>query len=786
MRRLTALAAGTILAATLLPIPTSTAAPSVTRVTKSMPVLTLSNRADLVSGGDVLLQVRLPKALAPSAVKVTVNGRDVTNRFAQRRNGAYQGVVTGLDVGTNRVVARGVVRRTTAAGATVTTYIGREVVTNRGSGGPLFSGPQWVAYDCQDGARDEQCNQPPSYHYLYKSTSGANALKPYDPANPPSDVASTTTDHGVKVPFIVRVEEGFQDRDRYTILTLWQPGKGWAPWHPQPQWNRKVLATHGGGCGASYAPGEPRLADYAGTIPSDQLETYGVVPQDSYVTALGRGFAVVSTALNNTGHNCNVAVEAESMMMVKERLVERYGPIRFTIGTGCSGGSIAQHTIANAYPGIYQGLITTCSYPDVLTAGAQFADYHLLRKYFEDPAKWAPGVVWLPTQMAAVEGHLSHMNAVVADEGLFKTAINPEHACGGVPAPVAGDRTTRFDSETNPGGVRCDILTINRSILGLRPESVWNPTEQQAGTGFAGIPFANVGVQYGLAQLRSGSITAAQFLDLNRKLGGLDVNADPVPERIAGDPDSVARAYRSGLINEANHLDEVAIINHGGPDPGLAHDYAHAWWTHERLRRDQGHTGNRVQWFGVVPLIGDLRWANEALVKMDAWLTAVEKDPSDRPLAKKIVADRPADLGDRCLNVPGLEMVKQPDGSLVCHLDVAQTALTRLSTPREQAGDDIANDRVACQLRPIDPADYRNALGLPMLNAGQLAELAEIFPRGVCDYSVKGQGQGPAETWLTYQTGAGDVVYGGRNLPRAPALSGDGAMGPTFRELWTK
>ncbi|MGE6051884.1 DUF6351 family protein, partial [Klebsiella pneumoniae] len=79
---------------------------------------------------------------------------------------------------------------------------------------------------------------------------------------------------------------------------------------------------------------------------------------------------------------------------LKERVVEAYGPIRYTIGTGCSGGSIAQHTIANSYPGIYQGLVTTCSYPDVLTAGAQFADYHLLRNYFENPQEW--GAPWSP------------------------------------------------------------------------------------------------------------------------------------------------------------------------------------------------------------------------------------------------------------------------------------------------------------------------------------------------------------------------------------------------------
>ena len=266
------------------------------------------------------------------------------------------------------------------------------------------------------------------------------------------------------MPFVVRREQGFQDRDRYTILTLFRPGQ---------RVDRRGSRS-GSGTTSCWSPtaaaaarrtprATPPLADYSGTF--DGLPA--VTP--SYVTALGIGFAVLSTALDNTGHNCSVALNAESVMMAKERLVERYGTLRYTIGTGCSGGSIAQHTVANAYPGIYQGLVTTCSYPDTFTAGAQFADYHLLRLYFEDPSRWAPGVAWLPTQMAQVEGHLSHLNAVVADEGLFKAALNPEHECPGTTAPVAGDPSTRYDSETNPGGVRCSVLDLLVNQLGPRP-----------------------------------------------------------------------------------------------------------------------------------------------------------------------------------------------------------------------------------------------------------------------------------------------------------------------------
>lgn len=40
-------------------------------------------------------------------------------------------------------------------------------------------------------------------------------------------------------------------------------------------------------------------------------------------------------------------LNAETIMMMKEHITERYGDIRFTMGTGCSGGSIGQNTAAS-------------------------------------------------------------------------------------------------------------------------------------------------------------------------------------------------------------------------------------------------------------------------------------------------------------------------------------------------------------------------------------------------------------------------------------------------------
>lgn len=727
----------------------------------------MSNRPDLISGGDARVAIAPSAHLRRSDLQIELNDEDVTKRFALRRGGRFEAYLTGLRLGRNVVTA-------SAPG-----YAGRLVITNHPNGGPIFSGPQHQPYVCQPTAVDQQCNQPARYRFLYRSTDPTQAgLQPYDVNDPPTDVATTTTDTGATVPFVVRREDGFQARDRYSILALWQPGKPWTRFDQQPQFNHKLLITHGGNCGASYTPGDPPLTDYSGTIP----EVPGL--QQTYLEALGQGFGVLSTALDNTGHNCNVATEAESLLMGKERFVEQYGALRYTIGTGCSGGSIAQNTIANAYPGIYQGLLTTCTYPDVISPGAQFADYHLMRAYFEDPTRWAPGVVWSPTQVASVEGHLSAINAIASDELLFKDALNPENACPGTADTVAGDPRTRYDTDTNPRGVRCSVLDIMGNLLGRRPKSVWTPAETAAGHGFAGLPFANVGIQYGLEPLRRGEITAAQFVDLNATLGGLDVNLDPIAGRTLGDIGAIGKAYRTGLVNEAQHLDQVAIINFGGPDPGLAHDYAHAFWVEDRMARAQGgRTDNRVMWFGVTPLIGDLSWAVESLNKMDKWLHAVEQDTSKRGLAAKIARDRPDDVTDRCANVPGLLEVPSggdgEDDEVDCVLP--PSLQLHLSTPREQAGDSVRNDRVACRLRPLRRADY-DFLLVPLTD-DQWATLQTVFPHGVCDYTKPGRGAQRNQTWLTYGDPRGRVVYGGRNLPPVGPRQADGWASASFRSL---
>jgi hypothetical protein len=689
----------------------------------------LSNRADLVSDGNALVEVVIPDGIDASSVSVDVDGEDVTSSFALRDNGRFMGLLEGLELGPNVVTAR-------LPGAEKTLTI-----TNHPNGGPVLAGPQIQPWICQATAEDAQCNEPATYTYFYKSTDPTKVgLQPYDPDAPATDVAPTTTDEGVTVPFIVRVETGYQDRDQYQFASLYQPGLAWTPWQVQPQWNHKVLVMHGQSCGVEHQ---------AGTAPS---VIGGGSVADTAATAeyaLGLGFATMSTALDNSGHNCNLAVQAESLIMAKERLVEQLGEVRYTIGAGCSGGSLAIQWIANAYPGFYQGLLPSCSFPDAWSTASQFLDYHLTLAYFLDPTKWGLGVVWLPNQMADVQGHISIVNSQVSDTAQFHVAV-PTNPCAGV------SEAERYHPDTNPGGVRCSIQDAAINVFGPRPESDWSANEMALGRGFAGVPMDNVGVQYGLRALQNGTILPSQFVDLNEKIGGLDVDTNIIPQRIPATRPALANAYRSGMINVGNNLDEVAIIDCRGPDPGAFHDAYRTYAVRARLDREHGTHGNHLVWEGPVALFADVQCLKNSFVAMDQWLRAIEQDTSDKSLAQKILDDKPAALTDRCYDGVGNKLL-----DTIC----GQAIVTTFETPRMVAGDALTTDTNKCQLKPLDRSDDYGLIGL---SDAEWARLEAVFPMGVCDFTKPGVDHQGTIPWQTYQEADGTVIYGGTPLGDPP------------------
>ena len=720
-----------------------------------MVIQVLSNRADLISGGEALVAVALPAATPGSSVRMTLGTRNITREFAIRPNGRYEGLVTGLQLGHNVLTAT----LPNGSGARIT-------ITDHPNGGPVFSGPQIEPWICQKTAVDAACDEPAKFSYLYKSTNPTEmGLLPYDPAHPASDVALATTDQGVTVPFIVREETGYQDRDRYRIETLYQPGKPWAPWAPQPQWDHKLLFTHGSSCHTSYGPTDPPWGNGAltGTPGTEDIST----------VALSRGFTVASTALANSDADCSPVLQAESIMMAKEHITDSYGEIRYTVGEGCSGGSLAEQWMSNAYPGLYQGLIATCTFPDADSTAQQILDYALLANYLGVPISGSAtgptlgGVVPAGTiqgELLPKRGWTTAQAADVAGDGVENLPISWNWAFSAYAYFQLGDPTTcpssihaeAYNPNTNPGGVRCGVIDWQAKQLGLRSPSVWDLQEHKAGHGFAGLPVDNVGVQYGLAALLKGQISPAQFVDLNANIGGGTPDLLPTPRRVSADEPALANAYRTGLINETTFLNQVPIINLAGPnDPGLAHDSFRAFAIRARLDNAHGTHANQVMWQGPAPIIGDpVRLNTSALDALDRWIIAIQGDHTRAPLVTKVIRDRPADVVDQCSN---------GDGTTLHNGLCGTTIVPVYGTPRTVAGEPVSTDQNKCQLKPLRRSDYNVTF-----TSAQWASLERTFPTGVCDYHKPGVDQQPTVPWLTYQTDRGAVIYGGAPMGPAP------------------
>ncbi len=342
------------------------------------------------------------------------------------------------------------------------------------------------------------------------------------------------------------------------------------------------------------------------------------------------------------------------------------------------------------------------------------------------------------------------MNATVSDQAQFHAAVPTDACAGTTPA-------NRYNPTSNPGGIRCTIADAAINVFGPEPASLWSPVERKLGRGFVRLPVDNVGVQYGLAALKAGHITPAEFTDLNAKIGGADIDANLTTARVnsTGSP-SLARAYRSGMINETNNLDQTAIIDCRGSNPGLFHDAYRAFATRARLDRAHGTHANQVIWEGPVPLIADKDCELNSFIAMDRWMGAVEKDRSHTTLAQKVIRDKPSALGDECWDGAG-----QKVSNALCPSGVVNVE----GTPRTVAGDAITTDANKCQLKPLRRSDYAGIT----FSDGEWTKLQQLYPAGVCDFSKPGVAQQPTVPWLTYQDARGRVVYGGKPLGAPPA-----------------
>lgn len=667
----------------------------------------LSSRADMISGGDVLIRVPVPAGLSAADLSLRLDDTDISDRFTFTRDGQLIARLKGLQLGSAMFEA----------------WVGDQMagtvkLVNHPLSGPVFSGPHETPFVCQTAEfklpggeplgepLDEHCSVRTRVDYVYRpATPDAAFLRPL-PAGPapPGDVALLERD-GKPVRYIVRLETGTVNRAIYQTAVLHDPYQDAevAPWHSWPGWNHKLVYAFGGGCNGGWH----RQGASVGDVLNDHL--------------LSQGYAIASSSLNVFGNNCNEVLAAETMAMVKERFIKTVGVPRYTVGWGCSGGSYQQHFIADAYPGLLDGIIPGCSFPDLLSTITMLADISLLRAYFARP----DAVAFTPAQQRVVAGvaTLATLGNADIERGIKRIAV-----AGIVPDDLP--RQLLFDAGSNPRGVRANVFSHGANYFG-----------RDAQSGAALRPLDNVGVQYGLQALLAGQISIVQFLDLNDKIGGFDDNGWPGPARSQGAVAAIEAGYEAGLVTGEGALASVPVIDYRAYTDDLAagdlHLRYHSFAVRARLARQAGGAANHVMFvednrYGLYSSNSPL--LREALARMDAWLTALLADGSDLPPAEKVARHRPAGLVDVCMTREA--QPRRIEESMHPLTGACASLYPAPAGPHVAAGGPLRGDILKCRLRAPRREDYPADM-----NDQHWRRLQDVFPQGVCDWSASGVGQ---------------------------------------------
>ncbi|HEX3706782.1 MAG TPA: DUF6351 family protein [Mycobacteriales bacterium] len=675
---------------------------------------TVSSRPTLISGHDATLAIR--GLTRGDHLTVTVNGKTVPKSVFHREaslpgqaQGQVLGVIHHLVLGTDDV-------RATVTGQRYGTRTMQLRLDVHSLQGPVITGPHQEPFVCETqqgglGApHGENCEAKQRIHWFYKDLLGNfhRLANPY--AAYPGDTA-TATIHGKKVPFVVRVQNIVINRSVTRLAVMDDPhARGRHGKFRAVDWNRKLVWHFGESCGTGFDQGsdggEVTVFSPLSSLSGDNLAG----PLLDLPSLLSNGYMVGESSLTIFGVHCNQVLSAETLMMVREYISNHYGLVQSVVGGGASGGAIQQYTIANGYPGVLDAGTPLLTFPDVVSTAMTVGDCVVLTHYFADHKGW--GNIFKQDDVTG----LADPSACDDWNDDFAGNLRPGSCPGAVPD------AERYNPKTNPHGVRCDLQDDLKNILGTN-----------AKTGAALRPLDNVGVQYGLEALQGGQITPAEFVALNRGVGGVDLDGNYMKRREVMTTYEANRIFDDSLVGEFGAINQTPIIDQTIPVsddvPALdIHDEIRPYEIRARLDANYGSHASQAIWSGV-PL------PSSAILVAEKWLNDIQKLQAHYPYKSRawlVAHARPSAAADSCR-------------AASTGLPIGCSVLEHSGT-RQMAGGPLAEDDLKCQLRPLDRSDYP-----PTMTATQFYALKRVFASGVCDYTKQSVGwTAKSRTWLSF------------------------------------
>ena len=593
----------------------------------------------------------------------------------------------------------------------------------------------------------------------------------------------TTTLDGQTVPYIVRWERGTINRFVYSVAML-APTSETDPDQPDDSlWNGRLVFSLQGGVAIGHHQG---TTSNSAMLLHDQLKL---------------GYAVLNSTGLRTNTHYNLQLGGETALMLKEHFVEGHGVPLYTVGVGGSGGAIQQYVYAQNHKGLIDAAIPQYSYSDMITQTIHVGDCELLEHYFDSTdrtnAKWKDVL-----NRRAIEGlNASRMPTMSSGEAAQWLGIYGIYGLLGLNAPVPQDPSVPAITECRRAWFGLTPLTLNPTFTDVSDLDKlaqgsagvdWTHTGDLVniyGTdadGFGRNPWDNVGVQYGLQALLDGTITTAEFLDLNAKIGSWKEPGDMVEEgfpfagplspanfdpwsarnmnlspdggvtpapRRHGDMAAANAAYESGMRFDG-HIDIPVIDWRHYLEEQLDMHHSHqSFASRRRLQLARGNADNQVIWFTDARPQVAFDQTPEAFEVIDEWMANIAANPQGG-----VAGNKPPRATDRCFTTLGQEIASGDDVWNGILDDEAPGACTQAfpihRSTRIVAGGPIEGGIFKCGLQSVDEAIADGVYGSWVPSAAERARLEQIFPEGVCDWSQPDQGR-PVDDGQCGYTSAG-------------------------------